>query len=98
MPRTAYEKLSWKYRYEKNPGETWFGSCKMFRDKQGAYQMTKTISFRVSDKEYRTLKEEADSIPSSLSAHMKYWIMIRNEALEESYQQGLRDAKKDTVE
>jgi hypothetical protein len=57
--------------------------------------MSKVVSFRLSEKDWRALEDEAKSIPSSPGEHVKYWWLERENALQDMYDSGYNQCKRD---
>jgi len=57
--------------------------------------MSKVVSFRLAEKEWNALKAEADSIPSRPAEHVKYWWLNREEALQDMFDTGYGQCKRD---
>jgi hypothetical protein len=57
--------------------------------------MSKVVSYRLSEKDWKILKEEADSIPSSPGEHAKFWWLERNNSLRDSFDSGYEQCKRD---
>lgn len=57
--------------------------------------MANPVILRFNKKDYELLKQEAKSIPSSLSTHLKWWILHRNETLQNFYDDGYKQCMKD---